>query len=368
MTTLLGVDDLKQFALPSGWDATEMLKYQLASGENYDSVITAIAAGLNVANGDMLNDPIYGGLVSVTTELGVEYGDGITAGMSERTEYSRPDVKRGTTIGHMLPLKSYDRGLGWTFDYLRKARQISIDNGIYLAIGDVKDNWQKQILTRFFSDSENLLGSSGYDVPFIQGGSGNIDYTPPPYGGATFASTHDHFDRKTTSVQGDALTAGAKHLHEHGLMAPYTAIIPETDRSTYTGLGANWVKPDMGNNFIRTDSGANWATAINIIEPFIGTYETDHGLVNVWATHRLPNNYLGLYKSEGINDTRNPLAIRYSDDFGLGAILLRGESFRQYPLENAVILHEFGVGVRNRLNGYACFFAASGSYTAPTIA
>jgi hypothetical protein len=61
------------------------------------------------------------------------------------------------------------------------------------------------------------------------------------------------------------------------------------------------------------------------------------------------------------------LRVRFASDLGPGAVLMRGEGFRQYPLEHAILLHEFGVGVGNRLNGYACFFAASGDYTDPTI-
>lgn len=58
---------------------------------------------------------------------------------------------------------------------------------------------------------------------------------------------------------------------------------------------------------------------------------------------------------------------RHAKDLGPGAVLMRGEAFRQYPLEQAILIHEFGVGVGNRLNGYACYFATSGSYTSPTI-
>ena len=37
------------------------------------------------------------------------------------------------------------------------------------------------------------------------------------------------------------------------------------------------------------------------------------------------------------------------------------------PTRTDFIPHEFGAGVGNRLNGYACYFAASGSYVDPVI-
>jgi hypothetical protein len=74
-----------------------------------------------------------------------------------------------------------------------------------------------------------------------------------------------------------------------------------------------------------------------------------------------------MYKTYGPMDARNPLAVRYSEDLGAGVILMAGEGFRKFPLEHATAIHEFGVGVRDRLAAYLVYFAASGDYTAPTI-
>lgn len=369
MPVLLGISDMKQFAIPVGWDSSELAKFKFADGggTTYEQVVNDIATALSIVNGGLVNHPFYGSLISVTSEMAIEYRDGGSGGMNERSEYTKPDARRGTTLGHMLPLKSFDRGLGWTYDFLRKARPIQIESDIAAAMLDVEDNWQKRILTRFFSSAENLIGTAGYDVGFVCASS-TLVYTPPAFEGKSFLSTHTHFDRQTDDSAGRiaALDAGAMHLKEHGILGPYTAIVPEVDSADFQAL-TNFIKPNRGIQYVRTDSTApNGQMAIDEMA-YIGAVETKNGIVMLKTTPRLPTNYLGMFKPFGIGDQRNPLAVRYSPDLGVGALLLRGEGFRQYPLENAVIMHEFGVGCGNRLNGYACYFAANGSYTDPTI-
>lgn len=364
---MLGLNDLKQFALPRGWDEGELAKYALADGVTYEQLVDNIVAGLVVANEGLMNDPILSGLVSLTTEPAIEYRDGTSSSMEERTEHAKADIRRGATTGHALPIKSYDRALGWSFDFLRKARSAQLEADIADALYAVRDNWERQLLKRFFTTTENVVGSNGYDVPFINGVSANVDFTPPAYAGQTFASSHSHFGRKTTAQQANALNDGAKHLWEHGIFGPYNAIVPFADISTFAAL-TKFVKPDRGIEYVATaGSNAPYAQAALNDERYIGLYESDYGLIRLWITPHLPTNYLGIYKPYGVRDPRNPLAVRHAKDLGSGAVLMRGEAFRQYPLEQAILIHEFGAGVGNRLNGYACYFAAAGSYTNPTI-
>lgn len=363
---LLGYNDLKQFALPSGWDATELSKYALVDGVSYEEMVNNIAVALEVANNEMINDPIFGGMIFLTTELGLEYRASGGNSAAERSEYTRPDPARGTTSGHMLPLKSVDRGMGWTFDYLRKARAAQLEADVADGIENIKLKFQKRALHRFFSNAYNTIATSGKDAPFVDGTTSDINYTPPEYGQA-FANSHTHFDRKADDGTGRAaaLNAGINHLREHGIFGPYDAVIPETDISAFAAV-TGFVKPDRGMQLTTVDTTARAANLTD--ERYIGLFEGQSGLVRLWASPLVPTDYLGLYRSFGANNMRNPLAVRYAPDFGPGAILLRGEAHRQYPLENATIIHEYGVGVnKGRLNGYACYFAGAGDYTAPSI-
>jgi hypothetical protein len=194
-----------------------------------------------------------------------------------------------------------------------------------------------------------------------------VAFTPPSYGGTSFSPDHSHFERRGADKQADALEAGAKHLWEHGIFGPYQGIIPFADVNTYTALG-KFIKPDRGVEYVSTSANAPYAQAVTSDERYIGLYESAYGLVRLWVTPHLPTGYLGLYRGYENADPRNPLRVRYAPDLGAGAVLLRGEGFRHYPLENALLVHEFGVGVGNRLNGYACRFASTGDYSAPAIA
>lgn len=362
MGSILGYNDMKAWALPVGWDATELQKYAMADGSSAEEIFNDLLAGLIAASQSMLSHPIYGGLVSVTEEIGREYRDGSASSrMSKRSEYSAADPKKSTTIGHMFPKESYDYTLGFTMDFLREARRSQIDANISDALDAVINEYEIAVLTRFFSNTENLLGTSGYDVPFVVGG-GNVPFVPPQYRGFSFDATHSHFIRDAEANREAAIEAAVVHLVHHGIMGPYIGIVPFADISDYAAL-TSFRKPQR--------EGITYANTINLAqineEVFFGLLETKHGLVLLHATNRLPTDYFGLYKSYGMDDPRNPLAVRVSRDYKFTPIAMRGEGFKIYPLENMVIIHEYGVGVRDRLNGVAIKFAASGSYSNPTI-
>lgn len=365
---LLGPADMKQYAIPSGWDAGELKKIELADGTNLDEVYNLISAGLSVTNGELFSDPLYGTMLAETDEVALEYRNGVVNGMQERSEYTKADSRRDATIGHMIPLKSFDRKLGWTWDFLRKARMKQIESDIAGAIYDVKDNFQRLSLTRFFSTAYNTIATAGIDAPLVDGTTASLSYQPPSYAGKTFATSHSHFDRRTDDATGRAaaLNAGARHLYEHGITPPYIAVIPEADIADFAAL-TGWFKRDYGIQYIRTDSGANFGV-MSMSEQFVGGFESEVGLVYVWASPRIPTNYLGMYKSYGINDPRNSVLIRGDKQYGAGAVLLPAQALMQHPLQEAYILHEFGPGIsEGRLNGYCCYFASSGDYTVPTI-
>ncbi len=369
---ILGMNDMKQFALPAGWDGTEvMLQEQLGmSGVTYGEMINDIAAALILKAQMMSADPVYGALISFTDEVAFEYRQGLaTTGMDQRTEGRSADARRGETIGHMLPLKSYDRALDWTWDFLRSARRRQFDADIATAMYDVSDEFERRILTRFFSIAENQLGGggTGFDLPLANAGS-TVIYIPTAFDGKTFASTHTHFDRQTVANRLVAINAGVETIREHGIRGPYTGIVPEDKIATYRAL-AGFVTPDRSIQYFRGATDANVAAIDEDV--YFGMIEVDRGVVLLQATPRLDgNDHLGLYHSYGMEDPRNPVAVRFASDLGQGPIMKPDTV--QIPLREAVIVHEYGAGIQGepmiaRLNGYACRFAASGNYTDPTI-
>jgi hypothetical protein len=53
--------------------------------------------------------------------------------------------------------------------------------------------FERRLLTRLFTQAETQIGSAGYNVPFVRGTGGNVDYTPPAFSGKAFDTSHNHF-------------------------------------------------------------------------------------------------------------------------------------------------------------------------------
>ncbi len=362
----LGPNDLKQFALPSYWDASYISKYQLASGETYEQFIADVTAALAMQNAALLTDPLISGLISVTTEMMLEYRCGVSNGFGVATEYGRPDAPRGTTTGHMLPLISYDRAFAWTWMFLQKARRSQLDADIASGMADLRNIWHKTILTRLFKSTYDAVGSSGRSVPFADGGTADSSYIPPsvPDRSSDFAYTHNHYAALNGITQANLETA-LKNLWEHGHDAPYDLLIPALDISSWTDTTnvTGWVP--KAQSLIRYGVTQDLA---QVADTYIGAIETDYGPVQVRMNARIPTAYWAVYKSYGANDQRNPLKVRYNSRYGIGAVLLAGDHIREYPLENAILFSEFGVGVgEDRTAAVVIENSGDGTYTTPTI-
>lgn len=359
----LGPNDLKQYAVPSNWDAGRLTAIRLETGETYDQLLSDIADGLALANQAIQNDPLISGLVSVQTDAAVEQRVGVSNGFQPHTEYGQPDAGRGKTTGWMLPMNPFDRKLGWTWDFLRKARRAQIDADIASAIDDWKNLWQKTILTRLFKSTYDSVGT-GKSVPVADGGTADSAYVPihNPARASAFASTHTHLLNGAGVTQANLETA-VKHLWEHGADGPFDLLASVAD-------AASWSNTTNVTGYVkRADGAIRYGTQTdlaNVASDYAAVIETIYGVVRVRYTGRVPTNYWSVYKSYGPFDQRNPLVVRQSPQYGTSAVLLPGEFAREYPLENALLFAEFGAGVRDRV-GAALWYVNAGAYTTPTI-
>jgi hypothetical protein len=360
----LGPNDLKQYALPSNWDATYLTKIALESGETYDQLINDIASALSVQNGQLMTQPTIASLASPTSEMIVEYPNGVSNGFVAATEYGVPDAKRATVTGHMLPLLPFDRKFEWTWMFLQKARRSQIDNDIASGMADLRNLFHKAVLTRLFKSTYDAV-ASGKSAPIADGGTADSTYVPPmvPDRATAFAYTHTHLGRLDGITQTN-LETGVAHVWEHGYDAPFDLLVAQADVGSWrnttnvTGFVANRLP---------LISYGDSETLANAGPEFIGVIETQYGPVRVRASARIPTKYWAVYKSFGSSDARNPLLVRYNPRYGVGAVLLAGDHIRQYPLENAMLYTEMGVGVNDRVAAYICYNHTTGSYTDPTI-
>ena len=369
MAELYGPRDLKNRVLGDGWDATELEKIRTEGNVSIEQITNMLVGAAAALNAELLNDPVMGQLFNITLEPAIEYRTGTTNTVQVHTEYGPKDESRGATQGHMLPRLSYDHVLGWTWDYLRRARMPQIVADIDGMVNAWRDNWEKALLTRFTKHTDDSgaakgLGAAGYSPGFISTvGSTAVGWTPPPWKGQTFASTHEHYNFTngvTAANYTTAIKAMTAHLFEHGHLPPYVLMISLTDKGTVAGLADFRPK---GDPLIRY--GLTQDIAL-VSEEFIGSVDTPSGQAMVYVQNRLPTLYMLAFKSYGVRSPRAPLLVRYADDMGLVVNFLRGEAYRQFPVEQLLTFAEYGVGVGpDRANGVCHKMAAS--YSAPTI-
>jgi hypothetical protein len=178
-----------------------------------------------------------------------------------------------------------------------------------------------------------------------------VDFVPPPYQGKTFASTHEHFNY-VNGVSAANWQTGIDELLadlvEHGHPSPFELIVSYADQGTVEDLTEFRSRPQPE---VRYGSTQDLAM---VGEQYVGVVNTPSGIGRVKVSNRVPQYYMGAFKAYGPRSPRAPLAVRYSDDMGLVAALLRGKSYRQFPIENLLTFGEFGVGVQDRTNGACC--------------
>ena len=353
----LGPRDTRDFTVYTGVDATELAKLSLQDGTTIQSVVSLLEAGYSALNLDINNDPLYSSLASFTNDPQVSYRTGTNMTFEQRTEYARPDPQRATLEGHMLPILGYDMQLGWTWDYLRNAYSAQIDADIASSINAARDLVRVKVLGKLITKTDttganNGLGAAGISPGFATtAASTGVDFLPPSYAGASFATTHEHYAIGAASLTAAQFVTNASNLKEHGHVAPFTLLISPTDEATVKALATFVLLGDS-----RIAQYASTATLANPAGAPIGAigYLSDSA---AWVVPVIgwPANYTFMFKSYGANSPLNPLKVRV----GRGENALRVIAFPDpnkgtsptNPIGTLMGWTEFGVGVNDRTDG-----------------
>jgi hypothetical protein len=356
----LGPRDLKNLTLPTGWDAAELVKFQLQDGTTYGQVAAAFNTALGALNAELRGDPLWSSLVSYSAEPGVNYRVGTANGFERFTEYGRADARRAETEGHMLPLVPYDRMLGWTWAYLKEARIFDIEADIADAIKDARDRFRVSILSRLLKRGDdtgtaNGLGSSGISPGFATAAaSTGVDFVPPAYGGTAFTVNHEHYVAIAGGVFTNDVFADVKdELREHGHEPPYEFVVGTADEAVVTGLSAF---VPTANQLISYGTTTTLSTLSNA-EQTNGSYYigTIHDIA-VRVVRGVPRYYGFGWKTYGPNSQRNPLRVRLEKNATAMQVMAMTDpraGTGLTPLQNLMLYMEFGVGVADRTNGTA---------------
>lgn len=359
-----GIHDLKNvIRIPVNWDLAYLRQWQTADGVGWDQVVSRLGAALSLFNGSLTTGP-WAQFMRTTTDMTVEYRLGEDTGeLPPLPEHNRADLFAGESSGHMIPMRDYGGGLGWTSLALRRASMANLDLAAATIIERAGVTWRKRIFERLFSNAAQRVGASGISMPLADGGTADSEYVPVSWEGFEFDNTHNHYFRETDDAAGRtaALKEMVETLRHHGIMGPYILCIPEEDVALWMA------QPE----FTRSEKAALLTAAIDVRavvpdpELYIGVFETDRGWGYVYPTNRVPANYAGMFKPYGFGNINNPLVVRYESGFPLG-LTIEGQVII-FPLQEAQTMFTFGVGIGNRLNGALVYFAASGPYVVPTI-
>jgi hypothetical protein len=360
-----------QQALPTGVDGTKIAEWQMRDGTNFGQFIALVGTAIGDFNQEMMRR--WGGVLSITEMDHFEYPDGgSVTEMPPITDIDRPDIVHGQTIGHMIELNAYGRALGGSWRFFRDARAPQLRSTIQTFTRQAEWRFEKGLLTRALTNTEFAIGSGGYNVPFVRGTGGNVDFTPPAFGGEAFASSHDHFIFNNTGYA-ELLNAMAETLQEHGHTAPFDCTVSRADVASYAAEDdfIKMVAPTV--QIIDRGSETTGPRFFNTGTPMVamgelfGGFQSDYGLINLYSSARIPTDYAWMYKSYGNNDPRNSLAVRVHPDQGFGLfIVVSASDETRYPINRLNVEFEFGVGVgEDRTNGVAG--KQNSSWTNPTI-
>lgn len=373
MPEILGPQTLLNLALPTGWDGTRIAQWTTRDGITYGELANQLALALGGFNQTMIND--WGWLFGLTEELAIEYEQGgdVTEA-PDITDVDKPEAIQGGTIGHMLNLRVYGQGIGGTKRYFRDSRSAKINAAIAVLVRRLRWRFEKRVLTRWFTNTENAIGSAGYDVPFVRGTGGNVDYAPPAFDGEAFTTSHDHYIGLDSGAKGfdEVFNELAETLQEHGYVPPFTAMTSRADVATIMALTkfVEVVDPivqviDRGGE----TTGNQLYTAGQRMFGHLGYYQGEYGLVEVRFTNRVPTGYAGMVKSMGNLAADNPLAVRVHPDVGFGAYVVpETVPDDDYPVKQLDVEMEYGVGVgQYRAGGAAAYLVAGGVWANPTI-
>lgn len=342
---------------PANVDEAYIRGLQTQEGVPFAEILTELDSRMGALNTGL--DPLLADLLSVTTEAVADDTGPVAFTIEERTErtIARPQVMDESA--HMLPLKGYDVTLGFTEDFLMTAPRRRVLNHVDSVIAGWRHLYRKVALTRLTSDAEVAVDkkTSAVSPGFAGSGSGSNVFSRPFPDGSALSGGYTLYYRAATSARDATLKTMRDDLARWndppfdliGSAAEITAIQALAD---FVSVGSALVRP-----------GTTTAEALLDPNVYVGVYA---GNIRVrrpvldWTSANV-----AMFKTFGPLNPANPLAWRYNPAIGRNAFVRYRDLF---PLSNAVVKQDFGIGVNNRVAAALAYFAASGAYTPPSIA
>lgn len=367
--------------IPTGVDGGRLALVQLKGGTTYEQLRALAGAAAQDFNEEMVTT--WGDLFYPTSKIEVMYPNGGTLPSLEALSGgSRVPLVRGNISGHMIDRQVYGYGIGGDWRAMADMTADYILSSVRAGNQMLRNLWDQKLLNRMFNKTENLLGTTGYDVPWCNGSPGSLDYAPPQWNGQVFTEDHNHFLAYNSSggdTLATALTGAAKTINEHGLPGDYKAFVSEVDVPTYLAL-TDYVRPvedisridrggaTSGNQYFEV---GEFGASPNSGGRYIGAYNSGYGKIRLYATYRVPTGYGSMFRPGQQGSPTNALAVNYRPEFGLGVKINEIPDWNStFPLKEVDLELEFGVSCGATRYAGASWQLGSGvvTYANPTIA
>ncbi len=379
---------VQNLPMPTGIDAGRLAVWRERGGFDYQQVRSIVGAAIQDLNEQAVT--AWGDLISLTPDMKLMYMNGGAVTPAEVTSgAARPTLVRGFNAGHTIDLRVWSLGIGGTAREFEDMTEAQLVGSITALATALRDQFDYQILNRAFSNAQNLLGTSGYDVGFCDGSSSSVKYAPPKWNGQTFYEDHNHYiginsaaTNPATSANytyADGITQLALLVAEHGIPInqDFKVYCSEAD-AVLIRSQKEYVMPTDDINHDRgglTTGNIYYTTGTVGSIPlsggrYIGAINTAYGIGRMFAVPRIPTGYAFLYRPGNAFASNNALAVRYRPSTGFGCRVLEvPDNTTTFPIKEVDVEMEFGVSCGPNRYAGACMYFNNGStnYTAPTI-
>lgn len=363
-----GIVDSTYFEVPANVDQTYLRRYETADGVTFDQLVPRINAAFAAFNGEV--DPTVAELTTrPTTNIIINGRHPGRFKVERQGEYGpeRPQ-KPGKPVAHALPIWVDGAAMGFTERGLRFMTAESILAEFEEALNGFRYNHKMAVLGRLLDDAEvpvdDANATTMLSPGFAGSGTGLNAFSAAYYPDFTaIGGGYSHYWR----IAEAGLSAGMLALrNQHRKWFPtgkfdFVGSQDMVDAIVALDEAGGFIRAERA--FIREGSGNTVAQ----VDPdtYVGILHGD-----IWVRKPImdftdPNGWL--FQPLGNFNPRNPLAWRYDPKAGGGAG--RGAYVRTvtaWPLSDANILQEFGIGVNNRVGAELIRMADSGTYEPPT--
>lgn len=354
-----GYLDTTHIDFPPNVDEAYLRGLENERGMSWESALQTISTRIQAAS--QVVDPLVAALAYFTPDAVVSAPYGESFDLEEENEYGlvRPEVAEPPR-GQMLPLRRWAKSIGLTEQGLEEITEAELVRQLDAFLLTFTRGLTLRIFRRLTSAAEEYVDRKTTSVSpgFAGSGTGDNVFSGTYPDGTALAGGYTHYYRDTAANLALALATMRDQLARWH-PGPYDLIGSQAQIAAVMAL-AGFTKATS--DLILRAQGVAAANVDNA--RYVGVYGDD---VRVWIG-RLEwgsSANLTMFKTYGDFSARNALAIRYDDRFGRDIDIKYRAA---YPLDQAIMRRRFGIGVSDRTAAANLYVAASGSYTAPTIA